>query len=339
MYELHLEGMRFTLKVLVPYDAEWIDAFREIIGSAAEVVQSSRNLESMLEHGHDAVVIASGRVPGEYIRAAPNLRMIQAFGAGIDKIDNDAVFEKKDLVVCNSHVNAAEVAEYTIMLLLSAAKNIIVNDRELRKGDWKYSWGGPVPNIELRNKTCLIIGLGNIGTEIAKRLKVFGVTIKAATRTGSSENEYVDDIAPISSVEPLVRDADFIILALPLTNESQGLIDVEFISWMKSSSIFINISRGPIVDEAALFNALKDGQIQAAAIDVWWTYPKIWGSSGNYPSDRFPFHELDNVVISPHRAAYSENIMLDQVGFAAENILRFLRGEKPLNIIDMTLGY
>ena len=329
------------MKVLIPYeDAEIVNTIQSILGDEAEVVVSSRDPEAMIKVGGDAVAVASGRVPGEYIRAASKLRMIQAFGAGIDKIDHEAVREREEIVVCNSHANAAEVSEYTIMLLLAAAKNIIVSDRELRKGDWSRGWGGSRPNIEIRGKTCLLIGLGNVASAIAERLKPFGVQLHAVTRTGSSAKaDLVAKVSSIRNMESAVRDADFIILALPLTKDSKCLVDERFLSWMKPSSILVNISRGPIVDEAALYAALAEGRIGGAALDVWWEYPRKRKGVIKPPSNDFAFHELDNVVLSPHRAAYSEGIMNEQIRFVGENILRFIRGEKPWNVVDMNLGY
>lgn len=328
------------MKVLVPYSDSVADIIRNIIGDNATVVQSDRNPKSMLAVGGDADVVAGGRIPGEYIRKAKSLKMIQAFGAGLDKIDHKAVLERNDLIVCNSHINAAEVAEYTIMLLLSAAKHILISDKEFRNGDWNMGWGGPLPNIELRGKTCLLLGLGNIGTAIAERLKGFNVILYAATRTGKvRDTGLVEKVVPISEVKSIVGDADFVILSLPLTNQSEGLVDKDFLSLMKSTALLVNISRGQIVVESDLYDSLKTKQIAGAAMDVWWEYPNKHRGSGTFPSEKYAFHELDNVVISPHRAAYSENIMYDQMHFVGENILRFIRGEKPLNIVDMTLGY
>jgi phosphoglycerate dehydrogenase-like enzyme len=265
--------------------------------------------------------------------------MIQSFGAGIDKIDLDAVRERENLIVCNSHVNSAEVAEYAISLLFAAAKNIIPSDRELREGNWIHRWGGPVHNLEIRNKKVLIIGLGHIGTDIAKRLKSFDVTIVAATFTGGSRNaDLVDQVVSINEIRPQVEESDFVILSLPLTDKSEGLVGREFLSWMKPTSVLVNISRGQIIDEQALYDVLKEKQIHSAALDVWWRYPSKWRGTAIPPAD-VPFHELDNIVISPHRAAYSENIRRDLNQFACENILRFIRGETPHNIIDPERGY
>ena len=327
------------MKVLVPYPDELVKIFKTIIGDQAEVVQSERSVESMLESGGDAEVIASVIVPGGYIRKASNLRMIQTFGAGIDRVDLDAVRDRGDVIVCNNHANSAEVAESTISLLLAVAKNLIPSDRELRAGNWVHRWGGPVPNLEIRGKNVLIIGLGHIGADIAKRLKSFDVRITAATRSGSSSNDnLVDQIVRIDEIEPHVKDADFVILSLPLTNESEGLVNREFLSWMKPTSILVNISRAQIIDEQALYDALKEKRIHGAGIDVWWRYPKEWRGTAIPPAD-VPFHELDNIVISPHRAAYSEPVQRELFLFAANNILRFIRGEPPLNIIDIERGY
>ena len=327
------------MKVLVPYPDELVKIFKDVLGDEAQVVQSEQSVESMLEHGGEVEIIASVRVPGEYIRKASNLRMIQTFGAGIDRVDLAAVRERGDIILCNNHVNSAEVAEYAISLLFAVAKNIIPSDRELRAGNWVHRWGGPVPNLEIRGKKVLIIGLGHIGADIAKRLKSFEVKITAATRSGTSSNDdLVDQVVSTDAVQPHVEDSDFVILSLPLTEESTGLVNREFLSWMKPTSILVNISRAQIIDELALFNALKEKRIHGAGIDVWWRYPTEWRGTAIPPAD-VPFHELDNIVISPHRAAYSEHIERELFLFAGKNILRFIRGEPPLNIIDIERGY
>ncbi len=327
------------MKVLVPYPDELVKIFKDIIGDQAEVVQSERSVESMLEIGGDAEIVASVIVPGEYIQKASNLRMIQTFGAGIDRVDIDAVRNRGHVIVCNNHVNSAEVAEFALSLLFAVAKNLIPSDRELRAGNWVHRWGGPVHNLEIRGKKALIIGLGHIGADIAKRLKPLEVTITAATRSGTSnKQDLADQIVSIGEVKHHVEDSDFVILSLPLTEESVGLVDREFLSWMKPTSILVNISRAQIIDEQALYDALKEKRIHGAGIDVWWRYPSEWRGTAIPPSD-IPFHELDNIVISPHRAAYSEPVERELFLFAAKNILRFIRGETPLNIIDLELGY
>ncbi|MFW9833131.1 MAG: 2-hydroxyacid dehydrogenase [Candidatus Thorarchaeota archaeon] len=325
--------------MLVPYSDELVKMMKDIINDEADIIQSETTLESMLENGRDAEVLLSGRISSDFIEKATNLQMIQTIGAGIDKIDIEAVRERGGLIVCNSHANSAEVAEYAISLLFAVAKYIIPSDRELRTGNWIHRWGGPVPNLEIRGNKVLIVGLGHIGVDIAKRLRCFDVTITAATLSGSSRHvDLVDRVVSINKIQPYVEEADFVILSLPLTKESEGLVDKEFLSWMKPTSILVNISRGHIVDELALYEALKEKRIRGAGIDVWWRYPSKWRGTTTPPAD-IPFHELDNIVITPHRAAYSKNIQHELYQFAGENILRFVRGETPLNIIDLERGY
>ncbi len=327
------------MKVLVASNHEYAEIIRNVLGDTAEVIVTDTTMESILEKGNDVDIIASNRVPTELLVSASNLKMVQTFAAGVDNLDLSALASRPDIIVCNSHINAAEVAEYAITLLLAVAKNTIPNDRELRKGDWKYAFGGPSPNIEIRNKTCLLIGLGNIGSEIAKRLCGFDATVYAATRSGTSpHSDIVEKVVKIDEVKKLVEVSDFIILALPLTDESRGLVNEEFISWMKPESILVNVSRGPIVEEKALFNALRENRIRGAGIDVWWRYPKKWRGKGELPAD-LPFQDLDNLVASPHRAGYSENTEREYFQFAGENILRFIRGAEPFNIIDPKRGY
>jgi len=332
------EGVQ-TLKILVPYGQKIVDRIQQIIGDKAEVVTSERTAEKMLQQAKDTTVVAAGRVPGEYIRKAESLKMIQAFGAGVDKIDMDAIRERGDVLVCNCHLNSQEVAEYAIMLLLALTKRIIRSDRLLRKGDWKMAWGSDIPNIEIRKKTCLLVGLGHIGSQIAQRLRAFNVNLVAATRTGTGSTSSVDQLVSIAEAEDYIRQADFIILSLPLTNESRAMVDQTFLSYMKKSAFIINVSRAPIIDQDALFEKLESGDIAGAALDVWWNYPAEWGSAGQLPSEKHPFHKLDNVVLSPHRAAYSENVMEEQIRFVARNILRFIQGEEPLNQVDIENEY
>jgi len=328
------------MKILVPYREEIADAIQAILGNEAQVVRSERTAQDMLEKGSDAVAVASGRVPSEYIRRAKNLKMIQAFGAGVDKIDHDAVLDRGDLIVCNNHVNADEVAEYAIMLLLAVAKHIIPSHEKLREGDWSLGWGSDRPNIEIRKKRFLIIGLGSVGAAIARRLQGFDLKITAVTRTGESDSEQMaDKLVSVEEIEGVVRQADFVILSLPLTDESEGLVDEEFLSWMKPTSILVNVSRGPIIKESALYHALQDNKIAGAAIDVWWEYPKEWGGTSKLPSENYPFHKMENVVLSPHRAGYSEHINEEQLRFVGENILRFIQGEEPENQVDPERGY
>lgn len=318
---------------------EHVKILHDILGDTADIVVIDGSIESMLAEGRDADILASNRASREFIEAAQKLKMIQTFSAGVEDIDQLAVQEHGDVILCNSHINAEEVAEYAIALLLAVAKNIILNDRELRNGNWVYAFGGPRPNIEIRHKNGLLIGLGNIGSEIAKRMQSFDVRLSAATRSGvSKQSHLVDTLLKIDQVQPLVEEADFVILALPLTSETEGLVGEKFLSWMKPSSIIINISRGPIIDENALFQALKEHRIHGAGLDVWWRYPSKWGGKAEPPAD-LPFQDLDNIVVSPHRAGYSENTEREYFQFAAENILRFIQDQEPLNIVDPTRGY
>ncbi len=338
IYEVQIFMSRLP-RVLVPYTSEVVEEIRAILDGAAEVVTSTRDPKDMLLHGGDAVAVISGRVPGEYILHAKSLKMIQAVGAGVDKIDREAVLARGDITVCNSHVNAEEVAEFAIALLLAAAKNIVPSDRYLRAGDWRYTYAGLSPNREIRGSRCLLVGLGQIGSAVAQRLRALEVEVVAATRSGKvSAQDLASEVVPFTEIEPLVRQADFVILTVPLTPETRGMVDGKFLSWMKSSAILVNVSRGEVVDERALYEALSTGRIAGAALDVWWRYPSQWGGK-NSPPSRYPFHELDNVIMTPHRAGYSQATRKHQIRFAAENVLRFLRGQTPLNIVDIRRGY
>ncbi len=172
--------------------------------------------------------------------------------------------------------------------------------------------------------------------EIASRPRCLGMRIIVVTRTGrASHPESADRVLSLSDLATAVPEADFVVLPPPLTEEDRGLVDEEFIALMKPSAILVNVSRSAVVDEGALYEALRTRRTAEAALDAWWDYPKDRGRSRQFPSVHFDFHSLDNAVLTPHRAAYSEQASSEQERFAVENVLRFLRGETPLDIMDI----
>ncbi len=282
-------------------------------------------------------VIIGGFIDKETIVNSKKLKLIQVPYAGVDPIPFDVVKEK-GVIVSNAHENALTVAEHGFTLLLALSKNILIHDKDLRKGIW-HGWLANEPNFEVYDKTLGIIGLGAIGTEMAKRAKAFGMKVIGTKRDLYKGIEklksIVDEIYPIEKIDEVIKKSLFIFVSVPLTKNTENLISEKELSLMKDKYL-INISRGKVVNEEALYNALKNKVLKGAAIDVWYIYPKQ--SENIFPS-KYPFHELDNVIMTPHSAGFTIESVQRNWLFTFKNILKFAKGETIENIVDPEKQY
>lgn len=264
------------------------------------------------------------------------LRFLQATHAGVDGLDLRLAKEKGVLVASAKGVNSFYVAEMALALMLSLAKRITAFDRLAKRGVFPpYSWD--YSTSTLRGRTVVILGYGGIGRELARLLKPFGARIIGVRReAGRGSDAYADAIIGVDELAKYIGEADFLVIALPLTEETRGLVGRDVIARMKRGAYIVNVGRGPVVDEEALYEALSKGAIAGAALDVWWLYPgrdqgRAYSSKG--------IHMLENVVATPHRAGFTEEAEVDVASFVVENVKRFLRGEEPLGLVDPDKGY
>lgn len=195
------------------------------------------------------------------------------------------------------------------------------------------------PLLEAYEKTLGIIGLGSIGIEMAKRAKCFGMKV-IATKKHPEKNldkisAFVDEIYPPREMDKVIRKSHFIFVSVPLTEETRNLIGEREFSLMEGK-YFINVSRGEVVNEEALFKALETKKLKGAAIDTWYVYPK--NGNFSFPSN-YPIHKFDNVIISPHTAGYTYESIERNWRFSFKNVIRFLKGEDIENRIDPDLMY
>jgi phosphoglycerate dehydrogenase-like enzyme len=275
----------------------------------------------------DAVVAMSW---GADAPPAPKLRLLQLPGAGLDAIDLAAV--PKQAALCNVYEHEIGMAEHCVLVILEWLIGLRGQDRRIRQGDWSDGpAGGGGTHGELFGKTVGIVGYGRIGRETAKRLKPFGVRILACTRSPEKRDAQVDEIAGMERLPWLLGEADFVILACPLDETTRGLIDARAFAAMKPGALLINVARGAIVDEDALYDACKAGRIGGAAIDVWQRYPKARGET-LLPS-RHPLHELENVILTPHTSGWSAGLHERRWRVIAQNLDRLARGEPLLNLV------
>ena len=268
----------------------------------------------------------SDRLDGAFIEACPKLKTISTMAVGYDNIDVRAATARGIRVGNTPGVLTETTADLIWALLMAAARRIAEADRYVRDGRWK-TWG-PMTLLgqDVHGATLGIIGLGRIGLEVARRARGFGMKILYYSRTRKTPQqekelglEYVDRMAD------LLARSDFVSLHVPLTPETQGLIGAAEFAEMKKTAVFVNASRGAVVDQTALYEALKNGVIFSAGLDVTAVEP--------IPMDD-PLLTLPNLVIAPHIGSASYPTRRTMAMMAADNLLAGLRGELPPNCVN-----
>ncbi|MDD4362729.1 MAG: NAD(P)-dependent oxidoreductase [Atribacterota bacterium] len=285
-------------------------------------------------------IIIGGKLTNEDLKLTNNLKLYQIPYSGLDNLDLSSFKDYPEIFICNTHSNSNAVSEHAICLLLALAKKLIKNDSDLRKGKWNDFLKNE-KNIELTGKKLGIIGLGSIGLEIAKKANIFGMDVLAIKRNAKNkkklEKKYkLQYIGDKDDIEFVIKNSDFIVVTVPLTKQTENIINEKILSQMKNKYL-INISRGKVVEEKILYKYLENKFLAGAAIDVWYQYPEK-NNSKNYPS-KYNFHKLDNVIMSPHVAGYTEKAIEENVLAIYKNIIKVANCEKPDNIISIELGY
>jgi len=254
-------------------------------------------------------------------------KMIHSVGAGVDGLDLDAVPE--GCPVCNVYGHDKGVAEHAFLLFMALHKNLPKLDKSLRKGDWIQEQ----PYLpEMRNRNLLILGLGHIGEQLVRWGKFLEMNITALTRNISDERAAklgLDSYGTLDDLDQHLPNADFVAIAIPSAKETDGLFGAAQFQAMKPTSFIVNVGRGPVIDEQALYDALKAREIAGAGIDVWWQYYTP-SEPIKHPS-KYPLHELDNIIMTPHKPTYET--MEFRWKFIAENITRFSKGESLHNLV------
>lgn len=256
--------------------------------------------------GFDVMIVRSGtKVTGEILDAARDLKLIVRAGVGLDNIDLDHAGELGIQVENTPETSTTAVSELTLALMLAWARNIPKADRSLKRGEWlKPQLGG----TELEGKTLGIVGTGRIGWEVAKRAKTFGVNLLAYDIT---EREEFEDLGGrYVTLENLLMKSDYLTLHVPLNESTRHIIDTQEFELMKDSAVLVNASRGEIVEEEALVNALEEGEIAGACLDVY----------ESDPTENDRLLKLDNVVLTPHLGASTEEAQRRVSVLAAEKV-------------------
>ena len=225
-----------------------------------------------------------------------------------------------------------------IALLMAAAKFIVPIDRRLRAHDWTPRYA-PSQYIGLDGKTTVVLGYGEIGRRVARACHALGMKVLATRRTIATPSDEVAEIHPPADLPRLLPRADTLIVTLPLTPETKGLLGEAELRLLPRGALLVNIGRGAIVDEAALYAALREGRLAAAGLDVWYIYPADEASRANTPPSKFPFEELDNVVMSTHRGGDALDIERLRMAHLAGLLNAASRGDPMPNRVDLEVGY
>ncbi|HEU5195811.1 MAG TPA: 2-hydroxyacid dehydrogenase, partial [Methylomirabilota bacterium] len=233
------------------------------------------------------------RMGGEFFRSAPNLKLVQLLSAGYDHVDVEAARKAKVPVCNNGGANALAVAEHTIMLILAVLKRVVQFHNSVAAGKWRVGNPADVRVYEMANRTLGIVGLGNIGKKVARRARAFETKVQYYDIRRLSEAE--EDAIGVRFVlfDELLRTSDIVSLHVPLDDSTRNLIDARALGLMKREAIIVNTCRGPVIEENALYDALKSNRIAGAGLDVMTEEP---------PKENHPLFTLPNVTLTPHSA-------------------------------------
>lgn len=279
----------------------------------------------------EADVLVASRVTAGMAAAATKLRLLHVPGAGLDRIPFDALAPQ--VTVCNTFHHGRSIAEHVVMVSLMLARRVLLTDRMLRQGTWVSVAVDPDERVgvTLAGRTVGVIGLGEIGQAVVRGLTALGMRAQAVRRYPVvPEGLPVDRVGDMSGVDELLSTSDVVVLTVPLTDETRGMIDARRLSLMRRDAVLVNVARGQLVDEDALFDALSSGRLGGAALDVWWGHPKDGRGVKGYTR---PFELLDNVVLTPHNSGHTDETFTGRAAEIKANVARFTTGEPLTNVV------
>jgi phosphoglycerate dehydrogenase-like enzyme len=284
---------------------------------------------------HDADVLVSMAFSTCMAKAAPRLRLVQVPGAGLDRIDRSAL--RPGMLLANAYGHEAGIAEYVMGAMIALTRSFARLDAALRQGRWESQWaiGSAAPPLwpELAGKTLGILGFGHIGQALARRVAAFDMRVCAVRRHAQQATPTgIAFVAGPERIDDVLQQADYVAITLPLSPETRDLIDDRRLRLMRPTACLINVGRAEVCNEGALYRALASGWIAGAALDVWYRYPT---QPGPTPPAAQPFHELRNVIITPHVSGWTDGMLAARASLIADNIARIARGEPPLNTIEL----
>jgi glyoxylate reductase len=274
------------------------------------------------------VTLLSDSIDDEVLESLPDLKVVAQYAVGYDNIDIEMATSRKIMVTNTPGVLTEATADLTWALILAAARRIVEADKYIREGEWIVAWGPKLLlGVDVFNATLGIIGMGRIGSAVARRAAGFSMKVMYYSRSENDQTRSVEKLvgAKRAEMETLLRESDIISIHVPLTEETTGLIGSKELTMMKKGSVLVNTSRGAVVDEDALYEALKIGSIRAAGLDVFREEPTAQNN---------PLLSLPNVVVAPHIGSASISARVRMAQMCADNLIAGLGGERPPNIVN-----
>jgi len=339
--------MSQTIEVLLTqsFHDNLIVILREVSPSIKIVVHKAKKADDVPDEAWEKAEVLYTSVVLPEPEQAPNLRWIQFHWTGINHGLDAAILQKPGLVATTlSGMSAGKVAEHVLMLMLALSLRLPDMLAHQARSEWPEDRWRRFSPRELHDSTVGIVGYGSIGRQVARLLHAFGAKVLACKRNalqpedtgfiveghGDPHGDYVQRLYPFQAVRSMVKECDFVVVTVPLTSQTRGLIDQDVFKSMKSSAFLVDVSRGDVVDQSALIEALEEKEIAGAGLDVFPEEP---------PAADNPLWKMPNVIITPHMAGVTPRYDERAITFFAENLRRYLAGEQLYNQIDLEKGY
>lgn len=315
-----------TLHLSNGFDSPGVEALTKRLRGIAEVTCGPDPVEN-------TQIWSTGSTQPEVLASLPHLKSIVVPWAGIPEKLIEVLQPRPKISLHNLHHNADASAEMALALLMAASRQIPRADQQIREGNWGMRFGLPEP-VLLHGRTALILGWGEIGSRVGRMCRALGMKVLGVRRNRSDDDPAF--IHGFQELDSLLPKAHVLMVCTPLTAETRGMIGAKQLALMPPGGLLVNVGRGPIVDEEALYNALVSEHLASAGIDVWYRYPK--GEETCLPSS-FPFQELPNVALSPHRAGAASQVEGERVKHMVKLVKSLSLGQRDLWRVDLSRGY
>ena len=289
--------------------------------------------ELALERARDTDVLVCSSATADLVASMPRLRLVQVTGAGYDRIPVPAL--PAEVMLANTFHHGRSIAEHVVMVSLMLLRGVLRSDSDMRRGVWQnaiVSDGYPFGGV-LAGRTLGLVGLGEIGSSVARLAAALGMRVRAVRRDPAAPlpaDLQLDHVAPDSALHELLAASDVVVVTVPLSDTTRGLLGAEALAAMRPSAILINVARGPVVDEQALHDALTSGTIAGAGIDVWWRNPR---DDDAPPPSHLDFTTLPNVVLTPHQSGHTDEVFAGRARDITDNVDALAEGRPLRNLV------
>jgi phosphoglycerate dehydrogenase-like enzyme len=311
--------------------ASFHPGFAELVDPAAQLTVLPDVLDAAADRERyaDADVVIGVRFDAS-LPKPDRLSLFLVPGAGYDMVNLSLL--PSGTMVCNCFGHEQAIAEYVMSALLARHVPLADADARLRRGDWRYR-AATLDTIheELGGRTLGLLGFGHIGKAIAARAKSFGLQIHVANRSAVPVSTLVDKYFSLNDLGQFWPSVDFIVVSLPQTSETTGIVGAAAFAAMRPNAVIVNVGRGPLVDQQAMFDALSSRRIGGAIIDTWYQYPTP--TQKNVLPSSLPFHTLDNIVMTPHMSGWTRGTIERRQRTMAGNIRKRFAGEPCENVV------